>query len=356
LNEKLLILKLLISIFAVLSCFPCRAQITDSFHLSGRIDRDSGFVKLYSGGYNGDYPELKKMKPVRVSHGKFMIQERLPYPIYVFLKFYAGEQVYITDRFYLSPGTQSIACHADSLREEVSPQNAAMQEFNIKYRTNEYTLLDTVGDYYRQMDLKKKYLYHYAQHNPDSYVALWQISRYISDGYNPWLDSAYHVLTAKIKNTETGKLIRSDLEHLALTGTGKPFPDLVLMDIQGSHQTVSFKKNSAKYTLIDFWFAHCGACNSEFPIYMELFKSYQTKGFSIVGISIDSSPADIRDWKNSIQSKPLRWKQYRANAKTVRDLRLNYYPSNFLLDRSGKILAINLGAGEVSEYIKTNLN
>jgi thiol-disulfide isomerase/thioredoxin len=349
-------LKILFSIFAIVYCFSCKGQIVDSFHLSGVINRDSGLVTLYSGGYGRDYPELLNFKPVRVSQGKFIIQERLPYPIYVFLKFSSGDEIYITDRFYLSPGDQQIVCHADSLREVVAIQNAAMLEFNTSYCTEEYSSIDTIGDYNRQLDLKKLYIYKYASRNPDSYVALWQISRYIPDGYNKYLDSAFNILSDKIKNSETGKLIRTDLTHLALTDTGRIFPDLTLIDIHGTLKNFSLKNNKSKYTLIDFWFAHCGACNSEFPTYIELFKTHQEKGFSIVGISIDSSSADVQDWKDLIQSKPLRWRQYRANAKTIEDLRIQYYPSNFLIDSSGKILALNLGASEVADFIRKRLN
>jgi thiol-disulfide isomerase/thioredoxin len=349
-------LRILVSIFAIIYCFTCKGQIVDSFHLSGVINRDSGLVTLYSGGYDGDYPELLNFKPVLVSKGKFIIRERLLYPIYVFLKFSSGDQIYITDRFYLTPGDQQIECHADSLREVVAIQNAAMLEFNTSYRTAEYSLIDTVGDYYQKTNLKKLYVYRYALKNPDSYVALWQISRYIPDGYNKYLDSAFNILSEKIKNTETGKLIRNDLAHLALIDTGKIFPDLTLIDMNGTLKNFSFKKNRSKYTLIDFWFAHCGACNSEFPTYIELFKTHREKGFSIVGISTDSSPANVRDWKDIIQTKPLRWSQYRANEKTIEDLRINYFPSNFLIDSSGKILAINLGASEVADFIRKKLN
>jgi thiol-disulfide isomerase/thioredoxin len=351
------ILKVLVSIFAIFYFFTCKAQSSDSLHLSGTIDRDSGLVTLISGCNVGDYPELLNFKPVLVSHGKFMIRERLPYPIYVILKFSSGDSVvYITDRFYLSSGDQYIECHADSLREVIAIQNPAMLEYNTKYQTKEYLSMDTVSDYYKMRALKKLYVYQYAQKNPDSYVALWQISRYLSDGYNKYLDSAYSMLSEKIKNTETGKLIRSDLAQLALTDTGKIFPNLTLIDKQGAKRNISFKNNKSNYTLIDFWFAHCGACNSEFPTYIELFKKYQEKGFSIVGISIDSSAADIKDWKNIIQTKPLSWSQFRTNNKTIDDLRINYFPSNFLIDSSGKILAINLGSNEVAEFVRTKLN
>ena len=164
----------------------------------------------------------------------------------------------------------------------VDIQNAAMSEFNTSYRTAEYLLIDTVGDYYQRAALKKLYVYRYALKNPDSYVALWQISRYISDGYNKYLDSAFDILSEKIKNTETGKLIRNDLDHLALTDTGKIFPDLTLTDMHG-----------------------------------------YLKNFSEISIE---------------------------------NLRINSYPSNFLIDSSGKILAINLGASEVADYIRKKLD
>jgi len=63
----------------------------------------------------------------------------------------------------------------------VDIQNAAMSEFNTSYRTAEYLLIDTVGDYYRRAALKKLYVYRYALKNPDSYVALWQIEKTIEN-------------------------------------------------------------------------------------------------------------------------------------------------------------------------------
>jgi thiol-disulfide isomerase/thioredoxin len=351
---QLLILKLFFPIFALIYSFPVRAQIADSFSLSGNINRDSGSVILY--GYDRDYPELANFKPIPVIHGKFIIRERIKNPIYVFLRFDSGSQVYITERFYLEPGTQHIECHADSLREIVDPQNSAMSEFNVEYCSKEYNLIDSVSDYYKRLALRKIYLYQYSKTHPDSYVALWQISRYVSDGYNRYLDSAFSVLSAEIQNTETGKLIGEDLKQLKLTDTGKAFPELSLIDLQGKPKNISFRRGSSKYTLIDFWFAHCPACNSEFPRYIDLYNKYHEKGFSIVGISTDSTPSDIRAWKDIIKTKPLRWSQYRTSKKTIDDLRIGSFPSNFLLDSSGRIIAIDLGSIEVAALIRAKLN
>ena len=349
-------MKIPVLFFTTIFCLASKGQNVDSFTLTGNINRDSGLVTLYSGGYDRDYPELLNFKPVSVNHGKFIIRERLKYPIYVFLKFSSGAQLYITDGFYLDSGIQHIECHADSLREIVSLQNSAMSEFNTEYSSKEYQLIDTVSDYYIRLALKKIYVYRYAQNHPDSYIALWQISRYLTDGYNRYLDSAYAVLSNEIKNTETGILIGEDLKKLELTDTGKLFPQLPLIDLKGNPVNISFRRPSSKYTLIDFWFAHCGACNSEFPTYIDLYNKYHKKGFSIVGISTDSSPSDIQAWKEIIKKKQLHWSQYRANQKTIDNLRIYYYPSNFLVDGSGKIIAINLGSNEVVDLIRARLN
>ena len=349
-------MKIPVTIFAICFCLICKGQMVDSFTLSGNINRDSGLVRLTPGGFYQDYPELLNFKPVPVNHGKFIIRERLKYPIYAYLDFSSGTQRYITDRFYLEPGTQQIKCNADSQGEIINIQNAAMAEFNTAYHSNEYHLIDTVSDYYKRWALKKMYLYRYAQKHPDSYVALWQISQYLFEGYNRWLDSAYTVLSAKIKNTETGNLIGAGLKKMALIDTGRVFPEMTLIDLQGNPKKISFGKPLSKYTLIDFWFAHCSACNEEFPTYIELYSKYHDKGFSIVGISIDSSRSNIEAWKEIIKTRPLRWDQYRTNKKTVDDFRIFGYPSNFLLDSSGKIIAVNILSSEIADLIRAKLN
>jgi hypothetical protein len=63
----------------------------------------------------------------------------------------------------------------------------------------------------------------------------------------------------------------------------------------------------------------------------------------------------VKAWKHLIQTKPLSWAQYRANPKTIDDLRIHYFPSNFLIDGNGKIVAINLGSKEVAEFIRKKL-
>jgi thiol-disulfide isomerase/thioredoxin len=216
--------------------------------------------------------------------------------------------------------------------------------------------LDTLNDYYLRKKLKTEYLYHYVHKNPDSYVALWELSTQLEGGYNRQLDSAFEVLTDKIKSSTTGRLIVNNLKHQALTDTGKIFPSILLVDLEGKTQHLSYDTLKTKYLLIDFWFSHCGPCLSEFPEYLKITSEYQNKGFAMIGISSDSSQGDIEAWKKVILSKSLNWLQYRTDEATINNLDINWFPWNFLLDRSGKIIAKNLDTKQLSEFLQSNLN
>jgi len=118
---------------------------------------------------------------------------------------------------------------------------------------------------------------------------------------------------------------------------------------------LSFAKNTSKYTLVDFWFSHCGPCLGQFPDYVRLFNIYRNKGFNIVGISNDSSRKDVDAWKNAIQSNGLVWSQYRTGPEVISDLRITGFPTSFLLDESGKIVAKDLDTNQLAEFLKGNL-
>jgi len=44
-----------------------------------------------------------------------------------------------------------------------------------------------------------------------------------------------------------------------------------------------------KITLIDFWASWCAPCLAEVPHLKEAYKGYRSRGFEIVGISLDQS-------------------------------------------------------------------
>ena len=122
---------------------------------------------------------------------------------------------------------------------------------------------------------------------------------------------------------------------------GKPFPDFNEKDING--QPLSIAKYKGKVVLVDFWATWCGPCMMELPNVLSTYAKYHSKGFEIVGISLDK---DIQGLKDFIKSKEMTWAQYCDGQVWESKLALNYgvmgIPATWLLDAQGKIIGRDL--------------
>jgi len=133
---------------------------------------------------------------------------------------------------------------------------------------------------------------------------------------------------------------------------GKPAPDFSLQDLNG--KKVSLSDYKGKAVLINFWATWCGPCKVETPWLVELRNQYAPKGFEIIGISAegdDVQPSDKEGWD----------RDKAAIIKFVHDEHMPYpvlmdgdslskpyggldaMPTSFFVDRSGKIVAAQMG-------------
>ncbi len=314
-------------------------------------------INLYSSGGNTTFPGDFNFSPVVVKNGGFKIKGKIeaPYEVSLMLRV-GGQNAYLSGRFFIEPGIQTIICNVDSSRGIPNIRNATMLEYVNEYLSKEYQSLDTIKNWDEEMNARYEYLLRYALKHPDSYVALWEISSMSERGYNTNIDSAFTVLSEKIKFSNPGARIQDDLNHLRLTKSGAELPAMNAFDLHGKSHEISWKPLQSKYILVDFWFGHCVACIHQFPDYIKIIDNYRNKGFTMIGISIDTSVADITEWKSVIKNKSLNWSQYRVPRATVDNLRITWYPTNFLLDGSGKIIATNMDTKQVSDFLKEKLN
>lgn len=335
----------------------CYGQNAGSFSLSGTVNIEDGTIQLYEIGNKGDYPKDFNFNSVPIVHGKFIVSGKISHPYEVMLLLDTGGiHIYISSQFFIDTGAQSIVCDLNSSREMPLIENKTMEEYLDQYRSSSYHAIDTITNYSRQDSCKINYLYQYAINHADSYVALWEISHYMKYGYNPIIDSAFHRLSTNLQSSNTGVSLKKDLKDLALTGNGKKFPKIDVYGLEGKHSTLNYLNNNPKYILIDFWFSHCSPCIDQFPAYIQMVKKYRDKGFSLIGISSDTSAADITLWKNIIQTKSLNWVQYRTTNKAMNKLHIYLAPWNFLLDGDGRILGKDMATKEISEFLQKNLN
>lgn len=124
--------------------------------------------------------------------------------------------------------------------------------------------------------------------------------------------------------------------------------EITLNGING--KPVSLTSFKGKVVLIDFWASWCKPCRKTFPQLKSTYDAYKKKGFEIYSVSVDM---DAADWKAAVNSDKLNWVLVNdVTGDIALKWDVNYIPSSFLLDKEGKIVAINPS----HEELKTLLN
>lgn len=127
-------------------------------------------------------------------------------------------------------------------------------------------------------------------------------------------------------------------------------PDIALPDPSG--QTKKLSALRGKIVLLDFWAGWCAPCRRENPNLVKVYQKYHDKGFEIYQVSLDKSKPS---WQEAIKQDRLNWIQVSDlkfwGSPVVQLYGIESIPSNFLLDRNGKIIAQNLRGAELDEKL-----
>ncbi len=127
-----------------------------------------------------------------------------------------------------------------------------------------------------------------------------------------------------------------------LLGIGAVAPEISLPDPDG--ETVSLSSLRGKIVLLDFWAAWCGPCREENPYLVDVYNKYHDKGFDIYQVSLDRTR---EAWLRGIEEDNLqRWTHVSDlqfwSSQVVPLYRIEGIPANYLLDKEGRIIAVNL--------------
>jgi peroxiredoxin len=131
---------------------------------------------------------------------------------------------------------------------------------------------------------------------------------------------------------------------------GVAFPDFKEKDVDGKPLSISAYKG--KVLLVDFWATWCGPCVAELPNVLKTYEKHHSKGFEILGISLDREEKALRDFTKK-HSMP--WQQYFDGKGWENKLSGVYgvmsIPATFLLDKEGKIAAKNLRGDALEQEV-----
>jgi hypothetical protein len=114
-----------------------------------------------------------------------------------------------------------------------------------------------------------------------------------------------------------------------------------LKDIKGTRIALSSLKG--RVVLLCFWASASEECIAENLSLKELYKTYKSKGFEIYQVNLDENEAA---WKRAVKFDELPWINVREddprNPVNARLYNIKTVPFNYLYDKNGKIIAVNL--------------
>jgi thiol-disulfide isomerase/thioredoxin len=139
--------------------------------------------------------------------------------------------------------------------------------------------------------------------------------------------------------------IRPALRTQAMTSGDHPAaPPISLTDIAGKKLDLADYKG--KVVVLDFWATWCGPCRIEIPGLIEMQDRYASRGFSVVGISLDDDPQPVVEFYKELKMNyPVAVGNQRVGELYGGVLGL---PTTFLIGRDGRIYAKHVGATEIS--------
>ncbi len=136
---------------------------------------------------------------------------------------------------------------------------------------------------------------------------------------------------------------------------GQWAPEISLPGSKGD--TVSLSSFKGKVVLIDFWASWCRPCRMSNPNVVRLYSKYKDKGFEVFAVSIDSKKSA---WLKAVEQDKLTYTQVNDNkgwdAASASKYGVEGIPATFLLNKEGKIEAVDLEGTRLEERIKELLS
>ncbi len=371
----------IIALIAIASCNRNKVQISGTLTDPPK----TGFIWLAELRSK----DISTVDSVKLSKdGTFRFNHKIEAPAFYLLK--VSDRNFLT--MLLSPGENvKVTAYYDSLNYPTSVNGSVgtqlMNEYNRNLRTT-ISKLTGLSKIYRQnvgsprlqmvidsldataqtyLNEINSYTKNYIDKNLHSLVSLIALYQQVAPNVyvlNATKDYRYYlkvdsVLSKEYPGYEPVVSLHEQVQKLmegldaksskdGVTGIGSVAPEIALPSPQGD--TIKLSSTRGSYVLLDFWASWCSPCRKENPNLVTVYNNYHRRGFQIFQVSLDKTK---EAWTKGIEEDQLgKWIhvsdiQY-WNSRAAQLYRIESIPSNFLLDREGKVIAVNL-RGEALE-------
>lgn len=151
-------------------------------------------------------------------------------------------------------------------------------------------------------------------------------------------------------------VIKQRAEGIINLQIGKTPPNFVIPTWDGKTVDLMKEVKNHEYTLVMFWASWCHKCEQEIPVLKNVYEVYKSRGFGVVGVSVDQNRAA---WEGAVKSNDLKWPNVSQlqmwDSPVAKDYKVTQTPSLFLLNKEGKIVDKPKRIYQVENFLKKNL-
>ena len=149
-----------------------------------------------------------------------------------------------------------------------------------------------------------------------------------------------------------GPTLRASGDASSRLALDRPLDDVRIVDMRGT--VWSAGQFRGRVTLIEFWATWCAPCLTELPVLKQARARYARDDFEILGVSFDV--IDRRTFVSWINRQGVTWPQAfdgrGRHGDAARQLRVVAVPTSYLVDRHGRVVAMNLRGERLLQAIE----
>lgn len=163
-----------------------------------------------------------------------------------------------------------------------------------------------------------------------------------------YVANAEYRFSSNVVNVTIRKVaVQNEEDHSeAQYEVGQKMTDFSLTDSDSKNHRLSQLLKEKKLIILDFWFANCAPCKSEFPYFEAATRKYSEE-ISLLAVNpIDSDKAitQLREQLGSAYGSALTFPMLRDTCNLYKGFGVTAYPTTVFIDSNGVILDIHVGA------------